>query len=134
MNPASTIIARRILHDKDTEGQVEIIVHQPALDPDTTQGIWICRIELSGTSLAPVEARGVDSLQALIVGISAIRHTLKTLSKKLSWLGDSGETGLPLIIQDDDEDFIALVENVVEAEHRRAIIFRKALRRAKAPK
>src|SRR5450631_1360228 len=109
MDPnASTVIARRLLRDTQTEQPVEVVVYQPVLDPANAQGIWVCRVEITrgGVSLGPVEARGVDSLQALIVGMAAIRYTLKTQLEKLAWLGDPGEIGLPLIIQEDDQDFV----------------------------
>jgi hypothetical protein len=130
------VIARRQLREADTQKLIEILVYQPVEDPDSEHGDWICRIEIvrGGTLLPPAAGHGVDSLQALINGIDGVRHALKDFSRNLIWLSGPGEVGFPLMVQEEDPDFIALVESVLDAEYSRQILFKKALRRAKEKK
>ena len=127
-----TVIARRHLRDAQTGQPVEILVYLPVQDADT----WVCRVEIlrDGATSPVVDARGVDSFQALIIAIAATRNSLKDVARGLSWLGDAGELGLPLVVQDEGADFIGLVESLLETEYRRQIIFRKALHRNRAGK
>ena len=130
------VIARRHLREANTEQLSEVLVYQPVEDPDSEHGDWICRIEIvrGGILLPAAAGHGVDSLQALINGIDAARHGLKDCSRNLIWLGGLGEVGFPLMVQEEDPDFIALVESVLDTEYHRQVLFKKALHRAKEKK
>lgn len=121
------VIAKRMLRDSTTGQTVELIVHQPRPDEASAHGDWICKVEIrEGTESTALEGFGVDSLQALISGICALRHWQKTAGRRsLTWHGPPGELGLPLIVQEDDQDFLALIELVIAAEHSRQLVFRK---------
>lgn len=120
------VVAKRSLRDPSSGESVELAVYQPEPDPKSQYGDWVCRVEVSrGNEITLAEGHGVDSLQALVSGIAALRHTLKLDARHLVWLGSPGEIGVPLVIQEDDPDFIALIEHLWEAEHSRQILWRK---------
>jgi hypothetical protein len=120
------IVASRTLREANSKETVEICLFQPCKDPSSEHGDWMCRVEIrrhSGTE--SIEAGGIDSLQALIMAISTARQALKTSMRSLIWLDKPGELGLPLMIQEEDPDFIALIELSIAAEHGRLLLAAK---------
>lgn len=127
-------IASRTLLDKAGR-KVHVTLFRPQLDK---QGDWECRIEIDREGGAPIlrAGHGVDSLQALIQGIQAIRFSLDGKGRNLTWLrGARGHVGLPLMIEDHDPDFVTLVEHLLEAEYCRQLMAAKRhpIRKRKLP-
>jgi hypothetical protein len=111
----STVIADRTLHTTAGE-QVRLALHQPVLDE---RGDWVCRavVQRNGTTVTERAGHGVDSLQALVQGIKALRFSLGDEIANLTWLGVRAAVGLPFMIEDLDPDFVTLIKHLVEAEH-----------------
>jgi hypothetical protein len=124
-------IAIRHLREEATGIALELRVYAPTPDPSSSHGDWICRTELLREATSTnFSGYGVDALQALISGLAAMRFGMKQLgTSKLKWVGAVGEIGLPLIVQEMDEDFLTLVEGLVSAEHSRQLVLRKGLKR-----
>jgi hypothetical protein len=112
-------IASRRLRDSRTGAEVELIVYRPQQESGAN-GDWFCPIEIrGGANLTKHLCWGVDALQALISGLVFFRYSLKQAGlRQLVWLGQAGDVGLPLIIQE-NEEFLALLEDVVNVEKRR---------------
>ena len=128
-------IAKRLLRDRATGGTVEIILHRPVQEPNDNQD-WSCTIEIRGEGRSVAkQAFGVDALQALVSGLVALRHALRDEgARRLIWLGEPGDLGLPLIIEESDEDFLALIEGLITVEHSRQLVFRKKFSRCTSDK
>jgi hypothetical protein len=79
--------------------------------------------------------RGIDSLQALFVALGGVRNALGERMKSLTWLGEPREIGFPKMIQDDDPDFLTLIDHLLEVEYSRQLLTAKrqqALRSGKS--
>jgi len=59
-------------------------------------------------------------------------HALRSHQHGLSWLGMLGHTGMPMLIEDDERDFVALVFDLIRAEHERAQLTAKGAERPSA--
>jgi len=129
------VIATRILRRHASGARLEIRIHAPELeDRDGRVETWRCKAEIreSGRAARPIVGHGVDSLQALITTLGGIWHALRAEQGEVSWLGQHGRIGLPLLVQDDDPDFVALVFHLIQAEHARAVLVAKRLERFSA--
>lgn len=85
---------------------------------------WSCLVEVvaEGKQANTIEVTGADSLQALILGVGALRQLLAPDLASLSWLGQHGYTGVPLVLTDEEPGFLPLVEHLVHAEFARLLI------------
>jgi hypothetical protein len=81
-----------------------------------------------GANTTVLHGHGVDSCRSWFFAVSALRYALKENGRSLVWLGPPGEVGVPLVIQEYDPDFIALVEHLLAAEHSRQALWRKQSR------
>ncbi len=126
------MIAERTLKSSDGK-RVSLIVHAPTREPWTPEE-WACPIGIRIGRQAPrivVTGRGVDALQALLVALGAARKKLGDEANGLVWLGEPGALGLPMVLLDDDSDFLNIVEALVEAEYaRRAFNLKRPMRRS----
>ncbi len=89
-----TALASRTLTTASKQ-TVEISIFAPKL---VRKGEWRCRVQAVGTGKArKTTAYGVDSLQALINGVSALRALLGNFECELAWDdGELGDVGLPM--------------------------------------
>jgi hypothetical protein len=130
MSDDTDTIAKRTLVDLGNAGAVELVLHTPQQEP-TGNRDWYCLVEVRGGS-APMShpCWGIDALQSLISGIVYLRTFLKeTGLSNLVWLGGQpGNIGLPLVIQE-SEDFLGLIEDIVNLEQRRLGVLRTRSRR-----
>jgi hypothetical protein len=118
-------IARRVLRHASGARSVEVVIRAPLQDTTDPNGDWECQFEVTGLD-PPIRDRamGVDSLQALLEAIRAIRHLLRPVQAELSWLsGVPGDTGIPLIPSCDHPEFVAIVEHTIEAEAARRALY-----------
>ncbi|MBK6518780.1 MAG: hypothetical protein IPG04_32725, partial [Polyangiaceae bacterium] len=94
---------------------------------------WVCTISERVGRQAPraiVNARGIDSVQALLVAFIALRKVLAKDDHKLTWLGEPGALGLPLVTLDDDPEFF--VPFVMSQSVSTSLLVRRELRRARS--
>src|SRR5262245_26689010 len=121
-----TVVATRTLRDAESGEAVEAAIFTPRKDRSSKHGDWVVRVHVkSGDKVEQFSGHGVVSLQALISGLSALRFELRGRAGKLKWLGAPGEIGLPLLVHDEDPDFLALTEHLIAAEHSRQLIAAK---------
>jgi hypothetical protein len=98
--PMTETISRREFSYEGPNGAGQIVVEvgKPALFPDAPRGDWYCPFIIEGAS-EPYEFSigGVDSLQALLLAISAVNAHLRLLANhtKLNWQG-SDDLGISL--------------------------------------
>jgi hypothetical protein len=118
-------IARRALVDR-RGCSVDLVICAPEPDP-SCQGNWLCRVEIVTAERTQVfDANGADSLQALSLGLGSLRYWVGKMELgSLSWLGLEGDSGLPVVVQDHDEDFQLLVEGLLESEKARRRLWEK---------
>jgi len=123
-------IARRTLMSVDTGHPIELVLFRPEVQQGE-QGEWSCRLELrrGADNVAVLTGRGIDSLQALINAIGGFRSFFKDELARLTWFGVPRDVGLPKLISDDDPDFLALLEQVIETEYRRQALMHSRQRR-----
>lgn len=131
---SQNVVARRLLRAPGRK-TVEVIIHQPQLEAKSPEE-WSCAVEVNGSVevTAPIVGHGVDSLQALFTALQAARSALKR-DRTLTWLGVPREIGFPLMISEEDPDFVSLVESLLSAEFSRMILTKKrsgAQKRARA--
>ena len=121
-------IARRRLRDASDQ-EVELVVYSPVVDPGHSDS-WICKTTITTSSgTTTFDNTGVDSLQALALGLGSLRFGLRQLGlTQLTWLDLAGETGLPVVIQEIDENFQRLMESLQSAELARQAMWQKAIR------
>ena len=99
---ASAVIASRRLTrtEAGAEHPVTIRVRHPVRTADAEA---VCAFEIAGL---PEPYRhytmGVDSMQALLLALSAITNTLREHRADLAWLGGAGDDGMPMAITFDD--------------------------------
>jgi uncharacterized protein DUF6968 len=114
---ASPVIASRHLtrNDEGKTRPVTIRVRRPVRTAD----VEVCAFEVTGL-LEPYRdyAYGVDSMQALLLAMSAITKALQPHRADLSWLGEAGWDGMPMAITFDD-DLNAQLRADIEAAIRR---------------
>ena len=123
------IVATRTLKRRDGK-LVALRVHMPVREPGND---WVCTISERVGRQAPraiVNARGIDSVQALLVAFIALRKVLAKDDHKLTWLGEPGALGLPLVTLDDDPDFLNIIEALIESEYARRSFALKRMRTA----
>jgi hypothetical protein len=85
--------SRSLLLDGDKE--VMICIKRPYKSGDD----YDCEYEIHGLGNLSVEpARGVDSLQALLIAIQALRHKLRPYRGRLTWDGSDANDGLPSVM------------------------------------
>jgi hypothetical protein len=77
---------------------VEVTIGKPARTADGDD--WACPYFVSGLGMRRVAfARGVDSVQALMLAIEATRIFLEQHMKRVSWpFGDEGDLGFPRVV------------------------------------
>lgn len=131
MSEHGEVIATRSLQNTETGRTVELVLHAPLREVGT--GDWRCAVEtVEGGNTTTHEGHGVDALQVLVGGLAALRSALKQRgSRNLSWLNQVGVVGLPLLVQELDEDFLTLIESLVSAEYSRQLIERKRQSKAR---
>ena len=119
-SPIGRIIAQRELTDaKDPETRIIVSVGMPQqvgyLD-------WRCDIRIDGLSPEPIldHASGVDSLQALLIGVEVLRLALKRSPRRLAWLGNSiryPAGGIPRQVSGNlGEEFDERMEQLIKRE------------------
>jgi hypothetical protein len=121
-----TVVAERLLKSRDCGREVAIKVYLPEIDVSDPNGDWMCEWDIDGVPGGSRQrSYGVDSMQALIQAFCGIDNLLRNADDRYSWLENKqGYTGIPLIIQSEDSDFVELIRNLVEVEHiRRHRIF-----------
>jgi hypothetical protein len=81
---------------------------------------WECKIHIDGLEPIAHQTFGVDSMQALLLGVEALRMSLKRSPYRLAWLGDSTfypAGGIPRQVSGDlGEEFDARIEKLIERE------------------
>lgn len=83
------VIASRDLTDaKDPETRIIVSMSIPR---KVSHLEWRCNVRIDGLSQEPFldHASGVDSLQALLMGVEVLRQALKRSPHRLAWLGNS---------------------------------------------
>lgn len=90
-----TVIARRVL-SRDQASQRQSIVRIGLPEPYGS-GDWRCAYHIGGIGMrTPRYAFGVDSIQALILTLDAIRIDLEAAGTAFRWIGgELGDTGFP---------------------------------------
>ena len=133
LRSAGQFVARRVLTEANKpDRQIEISIARPRR---VGREEWECPISIKGLNPSPTtqSAHGVDSLQALLLGIRWAYLLLKQSGLEFAWLGDSelSPTGIPQFVPDDfGKEFERRVELAIEREKRRFRKFRsKVLRR-----
>lgn len=110
--------------------QLVLRIERPMRDPDAKHGEWTCRVLIrrhGGTE--EFTASGEDSLQALIVAVASLRKVLREELPSLSWLGEQGLVGLPIVTQGYDREETEFTELLLETEaRRRGLWMRDAMR------
>ena len=129
--PSATIAERTFL-DVRTGEPIRLAIYPPEPNPDYDDE-WGCRVEIRWKAkIKSLTGRGVDSLQSLLSALDGLRLEMKQHAAEVSYLGVRGWLGMPIMIGDDNPDFLALVEHLVGVEHcRRAILLKDIHRRKK---
>lgn len=86
------MISRR-LTEEGTGAEVVIALARPV---QLASGDWSCAFTTD--QAAPEctkQAHGVDALQALLVAIEGLHMALAREGRRLTWLGEAGDTGVP---------------------------------------
>ena len=91
MDESEEAIVTRLLINKSNNTKVEVRIYKPVQDGDD----WCCTFIIGSTK---EKAYGVDSMQAHILSIDAIRHRLENISDNLYWLDKLQFLGFPLFI------------------------------------
>jgi hypothetical protein len=120
------IVAQRTLRSLDERQDIQVLVYRPARE-QADQEEWSCRIEVRLIAAEPlvVMGRGIDSLQALFTALGGVRNALGERLKNITWLGEPRGIGFPKMIQDDDPDFLTLIDHLLEAEYSRQLLTSK---------
>ena len=64
-------------------------------------GEWACPYWITGFGDgATFRARGVDSVQALVLALEGVRIELKKAGGRISWVGERGTAGFPRYVPD----------------------------------
>jgi hypothetical protein len=93
MKESDKIVATRSFQTASGETVVASL-YQPTQEKS---GDWACAFEITGLASPIVDrAMGVDSLQALMIGIDGIRARLRETGVSLSWVGgEPDDVGIP---------------------------------------
>jgi hypothetical protein len=127
------VIARRTLQDHVRGEPIQLVLFKPERVPGEYEE-WECRVDIvRGDGVVTHHGRGVDSLQCIITAVAALRAMIGSDPRRFRWLGADGELGLPTVIQEDDPDFIAMIEHLIEAENSRLLWMRKHVRPPNEP-
>ncbi len=83
---------------------------------------WQCNVHIDGLKPILEQVSGVDSMQALLLGVETLRLSLKQSGYRLAWLGDSTfypAGGIPQQVPADlGEEFDERMEQVIKREAR----------------
>ena len=125
---SDNVVARRLLQAPGRK-TVEVIIHQPELVTKKPEE-WSCIVDIRGSAeiTEPIVGHGVDSLQSLLNALQAARSALRR-DRTLTWLGSPREIGFPLMVSEEDPDFVSLVESLLNAEFSRMILSKKAVQK-----
>lgn len=119
-------IARRQL--QSIEGHsIDLVLYAPLQDPSIGDR-WRCKTEIiTSQGTTSFDNIGIDALQALALALTSLRHGVKELETIVSWMGIDG-SGLPVVVQEIDEDFQCLMESLLSAELSRQDMMQKLAR------
>lgn len=106
------IAARRMLYGSN---EIEVRLYEPEL---ISEYKYVCPYEIVGLMEVPELAYGVDELQAIILGLVALRKRLMSISSELSSpVTEDGDVGIPFIVcHGQTPDFTAHLERIFEGE------------------
>jgi hypothetical protein len=92
------IVATRVFQAR-TGGEVIAVIYEPV---ETPPNEWKCEFKISGLPKEIEEhARGMDSLQALLVAAQGVRAHLEGVGDAFTWSGgETGVLGIPRPIPD----------------------------------
>jgi hypothetical protein len=92
-----TAIAARELRAMDSDKIVEVRLGRPTR---AGRKDWICGFQIIGLNDDRIRrAAGADALQALVLALKGIRHTLENCGHSLTWIGgEHGDHGVPRAI------------------------------------
>jgi len=97
---------------------------------------WQCNVRIDGLAAEPIleTASGVDSLQALLLGVEFLRASLRRSRRRLAWVGDTilcPSGGIPRQVPEDlGEAFDKRIEQLLDREEQRFRKFRAKVLRA----
>ena len=100
--PMTEVIATREFDYSGPAGPAKVVAHlgKPAIMPDARNRDWYCPYVIEWPNERhEFYAGGMDALQALLLGISALRLYLEYVvgrTGKLTWLGDD-DLGIDLV-------------------------------------
>lgn len=96
MSMNSSLIAVRDLRAVGRDSVVTVALRAPSPDPE---GDWECMYTVNGLDEPHVDsAKGIDSIQALIMALEGIRIVLERSGESFSWEGGEGEAGFPRFV------------------------------------
>ena len=95
------------------------------------RGWWQCDIHIDGGEAIPNQVEGVDSLDALLNGVNALRWSLMHSGRKLAW----PDTGIPCFSGEIPrqvptalgEEFDKRIEQLIDSEAPRLLKLRKKM-------
>ncbi len=123
------IVATRELTDaKEPKSRIIISLGMPQI---TSRGDWVCDVHIDGAEVFPEQVRGVDSLDALMNGINALRWSLMHSGRTLAW----PDTGIPCFSGEIPrqvptalgEEFDKRIEKLIGSEAPRLLRLRKKM-------
>ena len=120
--PRALIIASRRLTLVPSGRPVLLELDAPRL---RRTGEWSCAYRIRGLGRARAgQALGEDGLEAIQLALVEVRRELEPYGPRLTWTGEPGELGLPLLIPDFFGGGVrrrleALVQREIEREGRR---------------
>lgn len=110
-------IAKRRIVPESTGGSFVITIHMPIQTHVNEDAEWQCSVSLCGEGRRDeAVGHGIDSLQALVDSLSAIRYLLAKTGEGWSWAGSviPGYAGVPLVVPDSfGPKFSDFVENTI---------------------
>lgn len=79
---------------------------------------WLCPYGITGLGKRiSKDVFGVDAIQAILLAMEAIRLDLEKTGRRLSWLGEDGETGFPRLVPTFfGAEFAARVNRIIDLE------------------
>lgn len=88
-------IATRTLRQTSSTRIVQVQIGKPEQHKNKKE--WACEFQIVGLGEDRIRsARGVDSLQALILALEGIWHSLERSGRSLTWIGgEEGDHGVP---------------------------------------
>jgi len=85
-------IVSRTLTDADSGAEVVVGIARPQ---QVNDGEWSCAFRVDASPEGIRQAYGVDEFQALLVAIEGLHWALARSSRRLTWIGEPGDTGIP---------------------------------------